>query len=78
MGEPEIFCGGSVDRLAPGKAPAGKPDRTKREREQHMPYLTEFCLFVAAFLAAFTYGDDILRHLDLQRLRRVWYRWRRR
>jgi hypothetical protein len=36
-----------------------------------MPYLSEFCLFIAGFLAAFVFGDELLA-----RLLRAWRRRR--
>ena len=36
-----------------------------------MPYLSEFCLFIAGFLAAFVYGDEVVTRLaSLWRRRR--------
>jgi hypothetical protein len=32
-----------------------------------MPSPTEFCLFIAAFVAAYAFGDDVLRHLRARR-----------
>jgi hypothetical protein len=43
-----------------------------------MPYLTEFCLFVAAFLAAFFYGDSIIRRFGIKHRLAAWQRRRRR
>jgi hypothetical protein len=44
----------------------------------HLPYLSEFCLFVAGFLAAFVYGDSITQRFQPKRLVASWRRRRRR
>ncbi len=57
--------------MLPARAAAGRAA---------LPYLTEFCLFAAAFLAAFNYGDALLRQLRASRARvitRRLARWRR-
>jgi hypothetical protein len=35
-------------------------------QECKMPSPTEFCLFIAAFVAAYAFGDDVLRHLRVR------------
>ena len=42
----------------------------------HMRYLSEFCLFIAGFLAAFVYGDAITQRLRPKRLLANWRRRR--
>lgn len=40
-----------------------------------MPYVSELCLFAAAFIAAYTYGEEVLAHVKSSGRRLV--RWRR-
>ncbi len=73
--------------LSPGRAPlrlalttAGDGGGPRRCRRAALPYLTEFCLFAAAFIAAYNYGDRLLQRLRASRagvITRCLARWRR-
>jgi hypothetical protein len=41
----------------------------------HVPYVSELCLFAAAFVAAFAYGDEVLERVKSGGRRLA--RWRR-